>query len=388
MKILHVFDILSQRHGGGTVPVLRSLVTTLKQRGHEVAIYASDYGIEDGDMLSGVEIKLSHCVSRFGGQYYTPIVKETARRELSKFDIIHMHCFRSYQNAVISNYARLYNIPYIIDAHGSFLRINKQFSPKWILKYLYDLKDGYRMIKYCSQFIAESNVGFREYKSYKINGNKIDIIHPPIDIKKYELLPEKGLFRKKYNLEQKKIILCMSRLHWAKKQERLIKALDYINLSYSYNGFILVLAGVDNGYKGTLEKLITKYKLEDQVIFVGYVSGSEKLSIMVDADVLAQVSDYEQGAQLPLESILCGTPVVLSRYSGAGQIMEVIGGAYPINCGCEHELARAIFLAANNTRELRDEVIKAKDYVRNKLNPDYVVSKYEDMYKRVLGCDE
>ena len=45
MKILHIFDFFSP-HGGGTVDLLYKLSRALAQREHEVAIYTSDFKLD------------------------------------------------------------------------------------------------------------------------------------------------------------------------------------------------------------------------------------------------------------------------------------------------------------------------------------------------------
>src|SRR3972149_11455357 len=123
MKILHVFDFFSP-HGGGTVELLYKLTRAQAQRGHEVTIYTSDFKLDRAyiDSLPEVKIYPFHCVSSLGLLYVTPSLVGAVKKNLKDFDVIHLHCVRSYQNIIIHSWAKKYGVPYVLDQHGSLPR--------------------------------------------------------------------------------------------------------------------------------------------------------------------------------------------------------------------------------------------------------------------------
>ena len=117
MKILQVFDFFSPGPGGGTVSLVEKLMAALRERGHEVALYTSDHEIDRPylETLRGIEVIPFHCISAAAGFYLTPGMVREVKRRLREFDIVHLHCFRSFQNIIIHHYARKYGVPYVVD---------------------------------------------------------------------------------------------------------------------------------------------------------------------------------------------------------------------------------------------------------------------------------
>ena len=110
MKILQQFDLFSPSQGGGTVNLLYKLCQALAGRGHQTVIYTSDYALDQEyiDSLKGVRVHPFHCWWSLAGIYVMPAMIGEAGRRLKDFDVIHLHCFRSFQNWVIHHYARRY----------------------------------------------------------------------------------------------------------------------------------------------------------------------------------------------------------------------------------------------------------------------------------------
>ncbi|GAG13211.1 unnamed protein product, partial [marine sediment metagenome] len=121
MRILQTVDFFSVQHGGGTVDLMYKLSRTLAQRGHEVEIYAGDFELDQKyiDSLPEVKVRTFHSWLSLPGVHFMPGIIGETRSRLKEFDIIHLHCLRSFQNAVIRHYAKKYGVPYIVDAHGS-----------------------------------------------------------------------------------------------------------------------------------------------------------------------------------------------------------------------------------------------------------------------------
>ena len=160
MKILQVFDFLSLPHGGGTVDIVYKLSRALERRGHKVTVCIGNYRLDQDyiDSLVNVKVKVLHSWLNLHGLYIMPSI---VKLDVGDFDVIHLHCYRSFQNAVICYKARKYNIPYIIDAHGSTVRTS---GIKWLLKRLYDVAFGNNILKGASRVIAETELDADGYR--------------------------------------------------------------------------------------------------------------------------------------------------------------------------------------------------------------------------------
>ena len=388
MKILQVFSFFSLPHGGGTVDLIYKVSRALMQRGHEVTVYTGDFELDQEYIksLRGVKVQLFHSWLDLPGLHLTPGMIIEAKSKLKGFDIIHLHAYRCFQNIVIHHYARKYGIPYIVDAHGSIPRMGKRK-----LSWLFDVVFGNRILRDASKVIAETEMGIGEYKEFGVNKDKIVLITPPFSIGVFSQLPPPGIFRRKYSIKEKHIILFLGRIHWIKGIDFLVES--FYELTQDRDDNILVIVGHDDGYKSTLERLIEKLNLTDKVLFTGFLSGDDKLSALVDADMLAQTSRYEQGTGVPFEAILCNTPIIVSSNSGTGENVKKIDAGYLVEWGNKKELKNAMQKILDNPAKAASKTQKAKEYIIKNLSMEKNVEKYEEVYidcikenKLIRGC--
>ena len=384
---MKVFDLFCPP-GGGTPVVIYNLSRALAQRGHEVVIYTSDFKLDQEyvDSLQGIKVYPFHCWSNLAQFYLTPGMVGEVKRRLKGFDIIHLHCFRSFQNIVIHHYARKYNIPYILDAHGSLPRKYERLEPKCFLKWLFDVTFGYRILRDASLVIAETEMGVNEYKQLGVNQDKIVMFPTPFDTEEFSQLPPLGLFKQKYNIKEKHIIMFLGRIHWIKGLDFLVES--FYQLAQYRSDVILAIVGNDDGYKSTLDRLIDKLGLSDGVLFTGFLGGKEKLSALVDADVVVQTSIYEQGAGAPFEAILCGTPIIVSSNSGSGENVKKIDAGYLVEYGNKNELRDIIQNILDNPAEAASKTQRAKEYIKSNLSLDKGAEKYEQLYATCIAANE
>jgi glycosyltransferase involved in cell wall biosynthesis len=384
MKILHNFSFFSLRRGGGTVDLIYKLSKAQAQRGHDVAIYTTDYDLDRDyiNSLKGVHVVPFHSWLNISPLYFffAPAFIREIRRSLREFDVVHLHCLRSFDNLVISHYARKYGCPYVVDAHGSAPRgIEGTAWFRRMIRWLFDLFFGNRILKGATFVIAESEVGVREYRELGVTQKKIVLITPLHDFSIFSRLPARGMFREKYNLEGKRIIVFMGRINWVKGLDFLVESF-YEVLRYR-NDAVLVIVGSDDGYKAELENLIEKLGISNKVLFTGFLNGQDKLSALVDADVFVQTSRYEQGAWAPYEAVMCNVPIIVSDNSGAGEDVKKMDTGYLVKFGNKEDLADKIQYVLNNPDKAAEKTRKAKEYIVENLSLERGIHKYEQVYE-------
>ena len=384
MKILHVFDFFSP-HGGGTVEVIYRLSRAQAQRGHEVTIYTSDFKLDRDyiDSLPEVKIYPFHCISSLGLFYITPSLVRAAREHLKDFDVIHLHCVRSFQNIVIEYYARKFGVPYVLDQHGSLPRlVAGETGYKWILRWLFDVIFGNRIIRNAVKVIAQNNFAAREYKQFGVDDERIAIIPLFFPVEDFSALPSPGEFRKQYGLIKKRVIMSFGRINQIKGLDFLVES--FYDLSRLRPDIVLAIVGPDDGYMSKLKSLVDKLHLGDRVLFTGFLGGHEKLAALVDADVIVQPSRYEQAAWAPVEAVLCGTPVIVSRNSGSGEDITRIDAGYLVDYGDKSQMVQMIQSILNDPSEAKEKVRKTREYITNNLRINKKVEEYERLYQQCV----
>ena len=382
MRILQVFNFFSLPHGGGTVAVIYQLSRAMTQRGHEVTIYTSDFELDREyiNSLEGVEVYPFHSwlnLPRFYFYLTIGMIWE-AKRKVKDFEIIHMHGYRSLQNIVIHHYAKKYNIPYVLQAHGSVL----PFFQKQRLKNIFDLFFGYSILRDASKVIASTKIEARQYKKMSVDKDKIEIVPNGIDLSEYDNLPKRGKFRKKYKIkDEEKMILYLGRIHKIKGIDLLVEA--FSDLIRELKDVRLVIVGSDDGFLSMLKRQIDDLKIGDKILFTGLIPEKDKLRAYVDADVYVLPSVYETFPVTVLEACACGTPVIVTDRCGIANIVNDNNVGHVVEYN-KDQLQDAIFKILTNV-ELRCCFGEGgKKLVREKFSWDIVVEQLEQIYGDII----
>lgn len=379
MKILHVFLFFSVKYGGGTVDLVYKLARAQMQRGHDVTIYTGNYKLNKEYLGSLKGVKVIPFRSWLNsGFYIMPGMINEAKKNLKDFDIIHLHCYRSFQNIVIHHYAKKYGIPYVLDAHGSVPR----FSRKKTLKKLFDIIYGYKIMRDASRVIAETETGANEYRKFGIDDKKIVLLSPPFDTDEFSELPISGKFRSKFSIREKHIVMFLGRINWIKGLDFLVES--FHELIQHRKDVILVIVGPDDGYRATLEDLIRRLDLGKKVLFTGFFSGEDKLSALKDADIVVQTSRYEEGAWAPFEAVLCGIPIIVTANTGAGEDVKKIDAGYLVEFGNKKDLCDKIQYVLNNPDIAIEKAKKAKNFIENNMSMRKRIHEYEELYETCI----
>jgi len=380
MKVCHVFPFFSIKAFGGTCDLMYKIVKAQVNVGLKPTILTGNYKF-DSDLaanLRGCEIVLINSYLDKYGFSIMPSLNKTLR-SMPKFDVVHFHVFRTYQNIVVYNYCREYNIPLILDAHGAVpYAQNKVF-----LKKRYDNFWGRKILSYAKWVVAETQVGIKEYLEIdrKIDKKKMTILSPPFDTDEFKELPIKGEFRKKNNIKSSTFLITfLGRIHYLKGNDFLIKGFNKFVKDYNTDSS-LVFIGNDDGHMSDLRNLVDKYNLNNYVRFVGFLGGKDKNSALIDSNVVAQLSRQEQGAWAPFEAILCGTPIVVTQHTGSGEDVRRIDAGKTIEFDDIEALANYFHDLYNNYDEYKLQAMKAKKYIEDNLSFNQRVNEYTELYQ-------
>ncbi|GFP26916.1 glycosyltransferase [Candidatus Hakubella thermalkaliphila] len=391
MKILQVVPYFSPAWAyGGTPKVAFGLAKALARAGHEVEVFTTDafdgrrrnpWGGDKVD-VEGMKVSyfrnLSNKLAFDHRLFLSPGVVWAARRELKRFDVIHLHEYRTLQNFIVSHYAKKYRIPYVLSAHGSLPR----FSRKRGSKKIFDLVFGRRILEDAAGLVAIREEEAQQYKLMGANAQKIRIVPNGLDVGLFQNLPEKGRFKKEFGLQDRRIILFLGRINVIKGLDFLVRAFNQVQKELE--DVVLVLAGPDDGYKRTLLKLIEKLNLTDKVIFVDFLEEERKLSAYVDAEVLVYPSLHEVFGLVPFEAAMCGTPVLVTESSGCAGVFKKIGVDNLVRYGDVVGLERKIVNVLSHLDPKREDVQKIRKYVVDNLNWSVIVEKMVNVYQEVV----
>jgi len=317
MKILQVTSFFKPMwESGGVARVAYEISRHLKERGHEITVYTTNRSVHPTKFetnepidVEGMKVYYFENLRKYFPwknlpviPYYLPFI---TRKQIKQFDVIHIHEHRSLLAVIVHHYAKKHGIPYVLQAHGSVL----PFFAKQRFKKLFDSIAGYRILRDASKLIALNKTEADYYVKMGVDEDKIDIVPNGVKLSEYEILPEKGKFRKKYLIrDDEKVVLYVGRLHGSKGIDLIVEAFE--NIKNELNDVRLVIVG--GGNTSTLEERARTLKVEDKVLFTGFVDHDEKIEAFVDADVF--VTPRFSGFPITfLEACACGTPIITTN---------------------------------------------------------------------------
>jgi glycosyltransferase involved in cell wall biosynthesis len=142
-----------------------------------------------------------------------------------------------------------------------------------------------------------------------------------------------------------------------------------------------VLCGTDLGYKKHLEILTHRLKLENNVIFAGYLPREELLKAYSASDVFVLPSDFEGFGLAIAEAMASGKPVVASHVGAVPFVVEDGRSGFLVPPQDPTALADRII------RLLRDDHLRESFGERGLiLSQEYRWEKVGRLYEHVYRC--
>ena len=188
-------------------------------------------------------------------------------------------------------------------------------------------------------------------------GAKTDVFHPGI--------PSDDI-RKRYNLENKRVMIHVGRISFEKELDIIIRAMTNIDAT-------LLVAGKGPA-KETMEKLVEELDLEDKVIFAGFVPDEELPKYYNAADIAVSASKFETLGLSILEAMACGKAVACRNGRAFAEIIRDGENGYLFDD--EADCADAVMRAFNAPQSVIDNSLQtALDNSREKS-----VHKYLEAY--------
>ena len=382
--------------GGGSGIYTKNLAKSLTSFGHEVQIIIPENTIEI-EKIEGVKINpvFFKYKEEILGQlpFNFPCFTTHPRSNLT-FNQLTDEQLKMYENAfrlkikevieefkpdiihsghiwILSSIATEFNIPTIVSSHGTDILGHQSWE---------------RFHKYCNKVIdqckniitiSESNNEqvLQEFPKAKsklvsiVNGYDQDIFYKK-EYNKEKVLKEIGI-----NKTYDNIVLLSGRLVHVKGIDILLEAAKI----YEKENILTLIAGEGILHK-ELEEQAKELNLKN-VFFLG-AQTQEKLNKLYNiADITVLASRYEGLALVILESLACGTPVVVTNIEAMLRFMKKDFGVI-----VEKENPEALAEGIINTLKEKDkyDTNKIVEYMKNNYSTDVLIKKIIELYKIYL----
>jgi len=384
MRILQVAPYFAPAYAyGGPPETVHKLCEALANRGHEITVLTTDaLSSTERQRIrhksNGLNIYYLKNLSNYlawNHQLFLPLgTSAFLRKQAKRFDLIHIHSFRTYQNFAVRRQALCSGTPYILSAHGSVPRIvRKKFAET-----VFDAIVGSRVLQDAEALIAVSKAEMRQYEKMGVPASKIALIPNGVDAKEYSVLPARGTFSREYGLEGKRLIAYIGRLNARKGLDTLLESMH--KLVEIRADVALVLVGPDDGYRGQIERMIDRLSLHDHVLLTGLITLPRKLEVFVDCDVVVYPGAFEIFGLVPFEALLCRRPVIVADDSGCGEIVADARAGITVPVGNPASLQAAIEYVLENPESIEPMTERGRKYVLERMNWTQIAAETERLY--------
>jgi len=377
---------------GGIARVVYDLSRHLRMLGHDVTVVTTDVYdatsrvVVDSSpvLIEGVKTYYLQNISNdlaYRKDFYWPAILDMkALEDIAAADVIHMHKHRHVLNHVAHHIAVKQGIPYVFSGHGTIPKIYDDT----VIKKLYRILAGRRLLDGASVYHAVSNVEMKQYVAAGLDESKIKVIYNGIDPDGFKNLPPRGEFRNMMGIPHDRgVVLFLGKTAPRKGVDFLVKA---ISLLKRKDVVLVIAGGIRKDDVKVLKKLSAKLDIQDRVLFTGILSESNRLSAYKDADVTVYPSTREVFGLVPFESIMCGTPTIVGDDSGACEIISRAGAGDPVEYGNAIELAGAIDRMLNDRHRAKNLVDRGRRFIETELSWETLTPKYLEVYESVVAA--
>ena len=390
MKILMLTWEYPPRIVGGIARVVNDLSKRLIKDGHEVTVVtyregdAPYYELDKGVKVYRVDnfmINANNFIDWIMQLNFNMVEKasEIMQKE-GAFDVIHAHDWLvAYAAKTLKN---SYDIPLISTIHATEAGRNSGIRDEQ-QKYINDTE---WMLTYEStEVIVNSNYMKGELQRlFGLPFEKINVVPNGVNTLNYSGIERDYDFRRRYAMDNEKIILFMGRLVYEKGIQHLITAMPKI--LNGYHDAKLVVAG-KGGMIDELRAQANALGLGEKVYFAGYVNGKDVGKLYKAADVAVFPSTYEPFGIVALEAMLAEVPVVVSDIGGLNEIVQHRENGMKCYAGNANSIADSILELLYDPQLSANVVKKAKAKVRNEYSWNKIAQNTHFIYMKAI-CEK
>ena len=387
MKILMLTWEYPPRVVGGISRVVYDLSHRLIKDGHEVTVvtykdgeapyFENDKGVKV-HRIDNYMINPNNFIEWIMQMNFAMISKANQIiAEEGKFDIIHAHDWLvAYAAKALKE---SFDMPIVSTIHATEAGRNSGIHDE-TQRYINDTE---WMLTYEStEVIVNSNYMKGELQRlFGLPFEKINVVPNGVNLNIFAGVERDYEFRRKFAMDNEKIILFMGRLVYEKGVQHLIAAMPKI-LS-QYNDVKLVIAG-KGGMTEQLKAQAQALGIENKVYFAGYMNGKDVQKMYKAADISVFPSTYEPFGIVALEAMLSENPIVVSDIGGLNEIVAHRENGMKSYAGNANSIADSVLELLFDHQLCNSIVKKAKNKVRNEYNWNKIAQDTHFTYQKAI----
>ena len=381
MKILQIIPTYKPAYVyGGPVFSTSLLCENLAKAGHEVRMLTTtangkaELQVRAGSThtVDGVKVTYFHRYTK-DHSHLAPGLMWEVFRECKNYDVVHIHSW--------------WNIPVMFSVFLCWLRgVKPVLSPRGTLSSFSFEKSnaGGKAIfhKYIGKFLLGKTTFHVTAEPEKEESKKLnpDVFVLPNFIQLSNSDTKLSDQSPITNHQSPIRLLFLSRVHPKKNLEGLFEALAKINFDFK----LKIVGGGEAAYIQELKKLAADKNISGKIEWLGEIHGDAKFKIYAESDLFVLPSHNENFANVVIESLSAGTPVMVSDMVGLHEYVseKKLGWTCGTEAGNIASTLTAIFSEKEKLAKISE---RAASVVCTDFSASKLVDKYVAQYQKLIS---
>lgn len=382
MNILHVVIGRPKREASnGVLKSVYHLAVCQGLLGHSVNVV----GIRAKGSERSVEVSKNHKLHLFKLNKLRFLLDKDLRAFIAlnykDVDVVHFHSGYHPEYWCLSRLLRLYGIPYFISPRGSYQKVASKRN--YLLKKLYKALFEMPLIAGSKNVHALNVQEASDIESYGVANSKIVTIPNGVDVENI-LKIRKGFVEdgRESQVGKFRLVYCGRIDIFYKGLDVLLDAIRLLVHERKQVGVQLRIIGPDwKGGKEAAETLVAKYKVSDNVMFLGAKYGKEKYALYASSNAFILPSRTEGMPTSVLEAMVFGLPCIVTPESNIDRAIMELGGCVFVELSTE-EIADAVENFMANERALASVALTGQTWTKKNYNYMDIAEKHLVHYKK------
>lgn len=299
--------------------------------------------------------------------------KKTVYAEYPNKLVVHIHAWWNLVSVLTCLFAKWYNIPVVLSPRGmltSYTITKKNTFAKQFIHHLV----GKKLLKYSHIHVTSKHEYTQVLKFIK--PNNITIIPNLVELNPYKTNQNQAVNQSTEKSAYKFIFL--ARIEEIKGLSLLFDALSLLDFDWT-----LTVAGSGTAnYINNLQLKARNLKIAHRINWIGHVKNIDKFVLLANHDLMILTSYGENFANVVIESLSVGTPVLLSDHVGLADyvLANELGWVSELNS----ESIKNQLYQSFSSQEKRNQIRNIGPQLIDKdFNTYILVEKYINLYEKI-----
>jgi FkbM family methyltransferase len=362
MKLLFLSDDFPPQSFGGAGMVAFNLAKALYTLGHSVSVITTVQDKKAEGVVDYEGLKIYRVYANYSDRYrsylslYNPQTVQKVKTIINEIkpEIVHSHNIHYFLSYYCLKLAKQSGAKVFLTAHDvmlfhygklvEFVDSNDFSCPK---EFKYKISPWQQIKMYRKRYNPLRNIIIKYFlknvdrifavstamkDALSQNGiNNVEVLYNGINPSEWEINDlDVEIFKKKYNLTDKKVVLFGGRLSAAKGGHQAILVMS--NVVKEVPEAILLIMGEKNKYAEKMLEIATEMGIDRNIVFTGWVSGNElKAAYHIEDIFLFPSICFESFGLGCIEAMACKKPAVVTCFGGPKEIVVDGKTGYVVN---------------------------------------------------------